>query len=115
MRFLPIVMRELRAASRRRQTYWLRTGATLTVILLGTWLFVVMQYEHRKLSSYLFGTLTGSVIFYALLTGIRATADCLSEERREGTLGLLFLTGLKGYEVVLGKLAANSATTFYLC
>jgi ABC-type transport system involved in multi-copper enzyme maturation permease subunit len=106
-------MRELRAASRRRQTYWLRTGATLTVILLGTWLFVVMQYEHRKLSSYLFGTLTGSVIFYALLTGIRATADCLSEERREGTLGLLFLTGLKGYEVVLGKLAANSATTFY--
>ena len=113
MRFLPIVMRELRAASRRRQTYWLRTGATLTVILLGTWLFVVMQYEHRKLSSYLFGTLTGSVIFYALLTGIRATADCLSEERREGTLGLLFLTGLKGYEVVLGKLAANSATTFY--
>ncbi len=92
MSFLPIVMRELRAASRRRQTYRLRTGANLTVILLGTWLFLVMQYEpQRKLSSYLFGTLSAGVILYSLLSGIRATADCLSEEKREGTLGLLFL------------------------
>src|SRR4030095_13140978 len=41
-------------------------------------------------------------------TGVFITADCLSEEKREGTLGLLFLTDLKGYDVVLGKLIATS-------
>jgi len=41
------------------------------------------------------------------------TADCLSEEKREGTLGLLFLTDLKGYDVVLGKLVASSLHAFY--
>src|SRR5439155_3862620 len=31
------------------------------------------------------------------------TADCLSREKREGTLGLLFLTSLTATEIVLGK------------
>ena len=31
------------------------------------------------------------------------TADCISRERREGTLGLLFLTPLKGTDVVVAK------------
>ena len=114
MTFLPIVARELRVASRRRSTYWVRTGATLVVILLGTWLFLVVQNDRpRQVSIYLFGTLTGSAIFYSLLTGVLATTDCLSEEKREGTLGLLFLTRLTGYDVVLGKLAANSVKAFY--
>ena len=39
--------------------------------------------------------------------------DCLSEEKREGTLGLLFLTDLKGYDVVFGKLVAISLGAFY--
>src|SRR5438552_6414070 len=61
----------------------------------------------------LFGLLTGAAVLYCLLSGVRATADCLSEEKREGTLGLLFLTDLKGYDVVLGKLAATSLNAFY--
>src|SRR5262249_50558803 len=48
---------------------------------------------------------------YCLLTGARQAADCLSEEKREGTLGLVFLTDLRGYDVVLGKLVAVSAKT----
>src|SRR5205823_6492965 len=39
--------------------------------------------------------------------------DCLSSEKREGTLGLLFLTDLKGYDVVCGKLAATSFRALY--
>jgi len=50
---------------------------------------------------------------YALLAGPIFTADCLSEEKREGTLGLLFLTDLKGYDVVLGKLVATSLPAAY--
>jgi hypothetical protein len=36
-----------------------------------------------------------------------ATADTLARERREGTLGLLFLTSLTTTQVVLGKTAAS--------
>ena len=50
---------------------------------------------------------------YCLLSGVWFTADCLSEEKREGTLGLLFLTDLKGYDVVLGKLVATSLNGLY--
>ena len=52
-------------------------------------------------------------MIYCLFSGRISTADCLSEEKREGTLGLLFLTDLKGYDVVLGKLAATSVSAFY--
>jgi ABC-type transport system involved in multi-copper enzyme maturation permease subunit len=50
---------------------------------------------------------------FSLLAGAFLTADCLSEEKREGTLGLLFLSELKGYDVVLGKLIATSLHGFY--
>src|ERR1051326_1930306 len=114
MIFLPIVTRVLRVASRRAITYWQRAGAGLGVILLGTWLYLVMENQSpRQLSTYLFGALTLGALFYALLSGLRATADCLSIEKREGTLGLLFLTDLKGYDVILGKLVATSLNAFY--
>src|SRR5690606_15248107 len=36
-------------------------------------------------------------------------SDCISRERREGTLGLLFLTPLNAREILLGKSAVNIA------
>jgi hypothetical protein len=50
---------------------------------------------------------------FGLLAGGFLTADCLSEERREGTLGLLFLTELSGSDVVSAKLVAASLPVFY--
>ena len=44
---------------------------------------------------------------------MRWTADCLSSEKREGTLGFLFLTDLKAYDVVAGKLASSSLSAAY--
>ncbi len=116
MTLLPIVARELRVASRRRSTYWVRASAALTVIVAGTFFFLAMQREQQQsevIAKVLFGIMTGSAVLYCLLSGVRYTADCLSEEKREGTLGLLFLTDLKGYDVVLGKLAATSLNAFY--
>jgi ABC-type transport system involved in multi-copper enzyme maturation permease subunit len=40
--------------------------------------------------------------------------DALSSERRNETLGLLFLTDLKAYDVVLGKLAVSSLNVILL-
>ena len=114
MTFLPIVARELRAAARRRGTYWLRSGAALAMVAIGGWVFLVMQgMATRDLAVVLFRVLAGGAVAYALLSGVRSTADCLSEEKREGTLGLLFLTDLKGYDVVLGKFTAASVGDLY--
>jgi hypothetical protein len=116
MIFLPIVARELRVAARRHSTYWLRSAAALAAIVFGTWIFLEIGpsgMAQSELAFALFAILTGSAVFYALFNGVLATFDCLSREKREGTLGLLFLTDLKGYDVVLGKLAASSLNAFY--
>src|SRR5947208_12338766 len=114
MIFLPIVERELRAASRRRGTYWNRAVAALAAILIfGGALFFEAHQPPKELGKDIFNALAGLFLFSSLVAGIRYTADCLSEEKREGTLGLLFLTDLKGYDVVLGKLAATSVNSIY--
>ena len=114
MTFLPIVARELRIAARRTGTYWVRSGAALAILIIGAWFFLMnLQRPPRELALGLFSILTGSAVLYCLLSGIWFTADCLSEEKREGTLGLLFLTDLKGYDVVFGKLVATSLNGFY--
>jgi len=78
------------------------------------WAFLVTgRLQPQMVGRMLFYTLTGGVMFYALLAGIRFTSDSLSEEKREGTLGLLFLTDLRGYDVVVGKLLATSLAVFY--
>lgn len=114
MKFLPIVGRELRVASRRQGTYWLRMLVALTLVVLASWVFLVSRHLlQHEIAQTIFYTLTGGLMLYVLMAGLRATADCLSEEKRDGTLGLLFLTNLRGYDVVLGKLAANSLAVFY--
>ncbi|MDB6067712.1 MAG: hypothetical protein JWR26_3920 [Pedosphaera sp.] len=114
MTFLPIVARELRVASRRRATYWSRCLVVVATILLGLIVYIDShQRPPHELGQTLFYVISGLAFIYCLTTGIRSTADCLSEEKREGTLGLLFLTDLKGYDVVGGKLVATSLNAFY--
>ncbi len=79
-------------------------------------LFATFSHEYRstaELASELFELSAGFSLVGCLLAGVFQTADCLSSEKRDGTLGLLFLTDLRGYDVVLGKLASNSLNTFY--
>src|SRR5712671_4808082 len=114
MTFLPIARRELRAAARRSLTFWVRW----ITVLGGLVLWLVMAVGAPKLAPGQFAqmvfTAFGVLIFaFALLAGIFLTADCISEEKREGTLGLLFLTDLKGHDVVYGKLAATSMHSIY--
>ena len=114
MRVLPIVERELRVASRKLTTYLGRTTIALLAIIVGGWLLLVMfRQPSNEIGKALFVALSVVIFIYAPISGIAATADCLSEEKREGTLGLLFLTDLKGYDVVLGKLVAGSLGAIY--
>src|SRR3989454_12242252 len=114
MTFLPIVERELRVTARRRGTYWNRALSALAAILIfGGALIFEAQTPPKELGKELFNIVSGLFLLSSLAAGVRYTADCLSEEKREGTLGLLFLTDLRGYDVVLGKLAATSVSAFY--
>src|SRR2546423_5565248 len=113
MTFLPVVERELRVAARRGITYWLRF--LLAVAAFVTWLVLLAASNSpgQQKGKMLFLAVGVLALGFALVAGMFSTADCLSEEKREGTLGLLFLTPLKGYDVVLGKLIATSLHAFY--
>ena len=115
MTFLPIVQRELRATARRRATYWMRLAIALLATCVGAGTFIVTlgSVTSQQTGQFIFRGLSGLLLLYGLAYGRRATADCLSSEKREGTLGLLFLTDLKGHDVVLGKLTATSLNGFY--
>ncbi len=115
MTLLPIVERELRIRARRASTYWFRFSAAATGLLL-VLLINVSVSRHTssaQLGEMIFQTLAWASLFLCLLAGIINTSDCVSEERREGTLGLLFLTDLKGFDIVLGKLAATSLNAVF--
>src|SRR5215471_12102820 len=116
MTFLPVVERELRVAARKRSTFWLRIIAALVGLLIGgacMLLATITPMGLNNLGTALFSILTYIGVAAALAAGLFLTSDCLSEEKREGTLGFLFLTDLRGYDVVLGKLLATSLRGFY--
>ena len=114
MTLLPIVERELRVAARQRGTYWLRTGIALAVIGIGMFIYLAGRGQSpAEVSFWMFAWLAIIAGLFCLFSGARATADCLSEEKRDGTLGLLFLTDLRGFDVVAGKFVAGSLNTFY--
>lgn len=111
MTLLPVVERELRVMARRKSTYRMRFfSCSIALLLLLIFIGTGRGYYVGK---GLFVTMSGLVFVFSLLSGILLTADTLSGEKREGTLGLLFLTDLRGYDVVLGKLTATSVQAFY--
>jgi ABC-type transport system involved in multi-copper enzyme maturation permease subunit len=115
MSVLPVVARELLVQARRKSTYWIRVAASAIAGFLMLWLLVVGGAPVPTMSQgkTLFTILSILAFIYCLFIGAFVTADCLSAEKREGTLGLLFLTDLKGYDVVFGKLVSSSLHAVY--
>ena len=110
MQVLPVVERELRVAARQPRTWWRRVLVlAIGLLVFGFVYLVVSQWASvSRAGSEIFAGLAGLGLIYALLAGPLATVDCISRERRDGTLGLLFLTNLRSYDVVLGKVVAAS-------
>src|ERR1041385_1646414 len=108
-----IIERELRVRTRTRVTHWQRllVASLAGLACAGTFTWSG-QSSSGVAGQQLFRTLTALAFVFCLVEGIRVTCDCLSGERREGTIGLLFLTDLRPFEIVLGKLVAGSATAF---
>ena len=116
MNCLPVIDMEMRSASRRNWTFTVR----LLFGLAGAATCLVVMIQPR-----LAGNEKGRVMLvilsylslgFCLAIGGFLTADCISSEKREGTLGLLLLTPLKGTDIVLGKMVSHGAQVLYgLC
>lgn len=115
MTFLPVVSRELRVLASRTRVHWVR------VALAGFAMLACLQWGVLQLGAAPNPAAPGLEIFHMLawlgfvlaLGAAILTADCVSRERREGTLGLLFLTSLNSRDVVLGKFTALGTAALY--
>lgn len=110
-----ITVRELLVAARKPIHYWLRFFAALVACLVAGFILVAAEGKvgNQRVGMSLFLALSQAASLGCLAAGTFLTADCISSEKREGTLGLLFLTELKGWDVVLGKLSAAGMGGLY--
>ena len=114
MTSLPIVERELRLASRKLGSWlWRWIIAIVAVCFGGLWLGIAYLERGMMKGDIFFAILAWACFAYCLLAGLWTTSDTLTQEKTDGTLGLLFLTDLRGYDVVLGKMITASLKSFY--
>src|SRR5512140_1902595 len=114
MRFLYVADRELRAAARRKVTY--RTRWITAVLFFGLLLWLMWAfgaYTNKSAAMDVFEVFSVLAFLYCLFIGTASTADCISAERREGTLGLLFLTNLNSAEIIAGKLCSTALASLF--
>jgi len=111
MTFFPILERELKVRARSRVTYWTRTAIALVGALIclpqmaSSSLFVTPAALGK-------GIFEGIIVAGFILSCFACllTADSISAERQDGTLGLLLLTRAKIFDVLLGKLGSIGLT-----
>jgi len=114
MRFLSVADRELRSAARHKATYrtrWLTAALFFGLLVWLLWAF--NGFTNRRAGPDIFKVFSVLILLYCLFLGATRTADCLSVERREGTLGLLFLTNLNSAEIIAGKLCSTALASVY--
>ena len=115
MNFLPVVDRELRVASRSRLTHRSRfvAGFIAAFVIAGMTLTMGFTSLPSQVGGSVFSILNFLLTWFCLIGGVMTTFDSISEERRQGTLGLLFLTPLRNIDLILGKLTSASLNVFF--
>lgn len=99
----PLLLRELRAEARRPTNAWVRAAGAAVVLAGLTLLAFGGSGLALRSGGRVFHQLNLTLFAAIWLVAPLLTADCISRERREGTLGLLFLTPLKPRDIVLAK------------
>lgn len=105
---IPVVHRELQVTGRAPAFYRHRTIVAALAILVGLLCIRFSLTAPAAVGRNMFVVFAWGVFLLCLLEGARSAADAISGERREGTLGLLFLTDLRPRDVVFGKLVSVS-------
>jgi len=110
----PVVQRELREGARRPVNHRLRfwSVAVGTLVLWAT--VANSDKPSDQLGGWLFASLHTLLLGLIFLIVPALAADCIAREKREGTLGLLFLTPLSAGGIVGGKALALALRAFTL-
>lgn len=102
-----LLHRELRSEARRPGNYWLRVVAGASVLICFGIASTTATLSATGGGGGLFRALNIMVALVIWLLGPVLTSDCISRERREGTLPLLFLTPVRAWEIVAAKSAVH--------
>jgi ABC-type Na+ efflux pump permease subunit len=110
----PIAERELRVAARSPRTYRARLIACLVFGAVTGWIFwfATQIGPFSTIAPRAYAFMAHLALLMCMFSSL-VTSDSLSSEKRNGTLGLLFLTDLRGVDIVFGKLAALGLVSFY--
>lgn len=103
MVLLPILAREARRAAKRPVIYRFRLAAVFFAVFMGIYLLIQAS---AAIGRDIFQILVWIAFAFCLFSGVMFASGLLCQERRDGSLALLFLTRLTGLDVILGKLAA---------
>jgi hypothetical protein len=114
MVFWPLIERDLRVALRRKKPVRLRLRAALAAagFTCGFLLVSTQLGSAPKFSPMLHGILFGTGLYVCVVQAVRLTADVFAEERRNQTLGLLYLAGLGSLEVFAAKTFSSVLIAF---
>ena len=107
---LPLLFREFQVALRRPLTLHLRLAFGGGSMLLAVWSILVSAVNS---GARIFAVLIAIGAVLSMAVAIFGASDSISRERREGTLGFLFLTDLRAHDVVLGKISAAGLVPLY--
>lgn len=104
MVLLTLILREMRSSARKRTTYWARLGVAMVGMLI---CLSQPSVGPGSAGRQVFAAIVGAAFLFSCSASLLA-ADVISVERREGTLGLLFLTRARSVDVLAGKLSAEA-------
>ena len=110
MNVWPVIVREVRVQARQKFTYTLRMlGAAAVLGALVSWALShgLLPGQGGHIFVYIHCTLLWAIWILVPLS----TADCVSREMREGTLGLLLLTHLTARDLSLTRCPTPSVTS----
>lgn len=113
MQISPVIVRELREEARRPATGRTRALAVTAVVFILMMFWLDDEVDEGD-GGALFGALNCMFCVCVWLIVPITTADCISRERREGALPLLFLTPLKPTGILLGKTFCHALRAFGL-
>src|SRR5436305_1386454 len=108
---LSILHRELQSEARRPRTRWTRLVCTV----IGFVACLALLFADRGGGGFgrrIFETLTFLAFWFSFIQGVRVAAGAIADEKRDGTLALLFLTPLTPLGLILGKFVAVAIPFF---
>ena len=106
--------RELTVRGRAGSTYLARTIAAVSAVVMLASILGSSALSPASVAGagrHLFEVILQFLFVFAVFEGVRCTAFGIVGERKGGTLGLLFLTSMRGHDVLLGKVGGGMAST----